>query len=184
MKAFLTASLRVVCSSVILVLSLFLDSASGEPYTVVINQSSSIIHTSGGQTGEGYGDIQIWGTIQITTGSGSIQFDGSGVVTNDPYEEFTFPEYPGSFDGFNFSGSEETFPPGNVNSYSGTFDGTTLQMSGTYNEPAFDGYVYDYTITNLASASAVPTLSQWGLISFTLVLAIAGAVLMRRRRRV
>ena len=117
-----------------------------------INSSTSIINTSGGLIGTGFGDMSVSGSFEVFTTVDEIWFNDIDVTaTPNGGIGFVFPEYIGNYVGNNFSGSESipSFPD---NSYTGTFDGTTLSITGIYYEPVNDGFIYNYII----NATVVP----------------------------
>ncbi len=129
------------------------------------------IDTSGGITGLGLGILGVSGTFTATfdTTTSAIQFANVNVTTN-PDSSFAFPDYDGTFDGTSFSGSQLVSLLGVYNTYSGTFDGANLNIAGVFNDPYYDGYIYNYDIIATVSSVPVPA-AVWlfcsGLIGLT-----------------
>jgi hypothetical protein len=116
--------------------------------------------------------FQISGTIKITTGNGSIQFENINIESTPPYNlnEMILSNI-GSYDGLNF---DYLFCDTCIgNGYFGTFDTNTLYLSGvTYGQN-----LYDYTIIS-SNITSVPLPS--GLVLFSS--AIVGLLLQFRTK--
>jgi hypothetical protein len=121
-------------------------------YDMLITTGS--INTSGGITGTGIGMLAAGGTFRATITDTSIQFTDLNVSTNPP-SSFVFPDYAGSFDGFYFSGIQNV-PGFGQNSYSGSFDGSVLHITGEYSDPFADGIQFSFNISSTATWVPVP----------------------------
>ncbi|HED33210.1 MAG TPA: hypothetical protein ENJ08_03190 [Gammaproteobacteria bacterium] len=115
--------------------------------------ATGTIDTSGGLDGLGLGTLFVGGAFTATFDTTTIQFSNINITTN-PSSSFVFPDYSGTFDSLSFSGSQPVSILGLYNTYSGTFDGTNLNIAGVFYDPYYDGYTYNYNIS--ASVSSVP----------------------------
>ena len=140
---------------------------------VHIDSSTSMIHTSGGVSGTGYGDLSISGSFQVEE---SVRIPGSP-VTNLSFTNVNIVINPSPvdaingifltsalYDGYNFSNSIVCTPMVGVTcpnvSITGTYDGSTFTLSGY----SFSGSPGDYIYTSTISAAVVPLPATFWLL--------------------
>lgn len=136
---------------------------------IQIDSSSSIIHTSGGIAGIGYGDLSISGSFNITqspfslAGWESLVFEDIDIAISSPG---IFPPLDSAlpidalYDGSFFHNSAVCIalvgaicPTDEV---TGTFDGTNFSMTRLYFSGIADDYTYEIIINGSVSAVPVP----------------------------
>lgn len=108
-----------------------------------IDTVASIVRTSGGFGGRGFGTRRVSGLFRTTTDGQDFQLTNLCVAPLP----WRFPEYPGTIgnDG-HFSGTQSPCPSFASNSFSGEIVGDRLYLNGVYHDCAYDGYQYNYAI--------------------------------------
>lgn len=114
--------------------------------TYTLEIVGGIIHTSGGYSGQGIGDLAIAGTLRMVISGEYLHFSTISVQEN-PASGFIFPQYSGSYTGYTLFGSHQFVPPYPADSFSGTFSGNTLSLEGQYQPPGNDTILFHYTLT-------------------------------------
>jgi len=137
----------------LLVLLLTLGPSAGSAATLRIDPNLSVVHTTfwtpyamALEVADDIVDLNIAGTFEVLVQEdGLMNFRNIDVITTTQSDRtFTFPEYPGLYYGPSFAGSEDDcflffsyyqfsgscWSAGNFGSYTGTFDGQTLHMTG------------------------------------------------------
>lgn len=112
---------------------------------------------------------------RISWGNGSYSGTTTGSITNDADGEFG-PPFAGPLPSTNFEALEyiQSCPPGSSSSNDQDYGVTTGGAIFTNNA----GDSFEVT------GSSIPTLSQWGLIVMTLLMATVGTVMIGRQRAV
>jgi len=122
-----------------------------------IDADSSVIHTSGGISGGGFGDLTIDGSFDIRLfepSSPLATIFENIAVSSSPASAFEFPAYigidsaPGNLTAYIQLGTQSNPSGFPSNHYTATLNQLTHQLTivGTYYEPFADGFIYDYTI--------------------------------------
>ena len=146
--------------SVIMLLVLFLCGSVKAADVYELKITSGSIVTSGGFSGDGFGTFAASGTITLQIDGDKIEFPQAKINTT-PYMNYRkfqseFLNYPGTFDGLNFTATNEisdSFPP---TEYHGTFDGTVLDITGVYHEAIYDGYQFHFTLRATVVSEVLP----------------------------
>lgn len=117
-----------------------------------INSVASVVHTSGGISGGGMGNLSISGTVQAVVKDGVIEFHTIDVTTSpaDAFSSGIIPGFPGiiarTSAGFSFSGSKPYDNATGGGDFSGTISGAGFTLNGTVNAPCCDQYNYEFVL--------------------------------------
>ena len=132
---------------------------------VQINSSASVIHTSGGLTGFGYGDLSISGSFTIAEDGGLLLFENIDVVVTPVIFNVSSASLPlpidVTYDGLSFTTTpfycvamEGVYCP--TDNIIGSYDGVDFFMSRLFFSGIPDDYSYDISIVGTVSAVPVP----------------------------
>jgi hypothetical protein len=136
---------------------LFSSSSSATANTTLtlrINSAASIVHTSGGFSGKGMGDLSISGMFQVVVTDGVITFHNINVTTNpatypDPGTAIV-PTYSGTATqtgaAFSFSGSKPYDKATDGGDFSGAINDIGFSMNGNFISPCCDQYNYQFVL--------------------------------------
>lgn len=163
--------------------ALIIGSATAQASTLYIDSTNSVIHTSGGATGSGYGDIALAGSFDVDVDSeGALYFSNlnitssslsAGLLAMMMYQIETVGVL--TYDGTNFTASVDC-TAGSFGcptaSATGTYDGTNFSITGTYNSGIPNDYTYSFNVLASTAVEAVPVpASMWlfgsGLLGMT-----------------
>jgi len=149
---------------IILFASLFTWSGISSAAIVEIDSAASIIHTSGGFSGSGYGDLAVSGSFNVTVSGNALVFENIDVVVTPAILNTTPYSLPlpttTTYDGTNFSQGiycialEGVICP--TDNTMGSYDGTNFVMNRLFFSGYPDDYSYDITIVGTVSAVPVP----------------------------
>lgn len=161
-----SSSWRVLCyllmSICFSVFSSMSADAAVKSYILSINSSESVVHTSGGFTGKGMGDLSISGAFLAVVTDGVIAFKNIDVATI-PAHLTSFqivPSYPGAATqtstNLTFSGSMLYHNNTGGGDFNGAISGSTFFMSGNFLAPCCDQYNYELTLSGTVSVPSSP----------------------------
>lgn len=167
----------------LVVLAMGLGSASAA--IVRIDSAASVIQTSGGITGKGYGDLALSGTFEVTQPRPkNLSFDEFDIEVTP---EIASPDvdiedllFNGAiYDGFNFENGLACIavvgvicPEARI---SGTFDGKNFYLEGYY----FSNIADDYSYTTILKGTVIPLPAA----GYLLLSGLVGLVGYARRQR-
>lgn len=131
---------------------------------VQIDSLNSVIHTSGGITGGGYGDLTVSGSFNLTQSGNFLIFQDIDVLVTPAIANSTNIPLPlptgASYDGFNFSDGLVCIAVVGVicptDDIMGTYDGISFEMNRIFFSGFPDDYAYDINISGVVSAVPVP----------------------------
>jgi hypothetical protein len=161
----------LLISICILVLSSTSSDAAVKTYTLSIDSAASVVHTSGGITGGGMGDLSISGTFQAVVTNGVIEFHDIDVTTSQP-DGFNagsriVPSYTGTATqtgtSLMLSGSKSYDNSTGGGNFNGVINGTTFSMSGNFNAPCCDQYNYQFVLGGTVVSDGGYTNADIGL---------------------
>ncbi len=137
--------------------------AATKAYTFSINTAASVVHTTGGLSGWGEGDLSISGTFQAVITDGVIEFRNVNITVtpSDPFAYWIIPDYPGTatqtVNGYTFSGSKVYDNSTGGGNYSGSISNTAFSLSGSFNAPCCDFYNYQFALNGTVVSVAETT---------------------------
>jgi hypothetical protein len=150
-------------------------------FMYVVDKDKSIIHTSGGFSGNGIGDIRLTGR-----GIFLLRQEGDGltprnisVMTEYPNRLF-FPEYRSTYDGTEFFGTQ------NVcglleNYYRCNLPGGELHLTGDSLSCDDDDIHFHYDITaNLFQPAEIPATNIYGNVILVVFLMLSGVIYLKK----
>jgi hypothetical protein len=111
--------------------------------------TSGIAHTSGGIGGGGIGDLPVSGSfiLNIDNITNAVSLRDIDITVNPSPLDLNWNDLTGFLSGtFIYLSAPNPSPSFPDTVFQGTFDGNSLHLEGTYYEPCFDCYQYDFVI--------------------------------------
>ena len=161
------------------------ESSEAELISYTLNISSGIAHTSGGFSGNGFGDIPIEGSFKLIVDDGGDYAALEDIDISLEPLDFDWNSLVGTLSGVDlYLVAPNPLAPPLDYVLHGTFDGSSASLTGVVYDSVYDGYQYncslEASVAVIPENVPIPEPSTFTILGIGIIVFLASA--WRRRR--